>query len=770
MWCRLALVTIVYLTISAGAIAAPPAKPLAPAECWLAVRLNGEDFQDAALFLRLPDGHLLAPASQLRSWRLRAPAHAAVSYQGEQYAALDALPGLSYQVDEDNQILIINAPANLFDHTTLKGMGRDYVSVPPSPFGGYLNYDWVAANAAGHTSISGSLEASVFGPAGAGVVSYLEKHYDQQTQSIRLDSTWTIDRPATADTFKIGDSITGASAWWGSAVRFGGIQWSSNYTTQPGLITMPLPSVAGETAVPSTLDLYVNDALRLQNNVQAGHFLVDDIPVVTGDGEIRLVVRDLLGREQVITEPYYASPSLLRAGLHEDSFETGFTRDNYGVLSNDYGRPLAVATDRMGLTDQLTGEIHGEALPGQQTLGIAGALLLSTFGVLSASIAGSHSERGIGHLMNLGFQRSARWLSYGATVEYASQSFERLGLLPGESIPHLTSQAYAIAGLGRFGSLSVSRTREEFYNAHTIEIASARESINVGRLGYLTLSAIKTLDATRDTTIALNLTHSLDARTSATATVTSDSTGSDAELDVQRNLPAGPGIGYRLVADTGETRAVDATLDVQGNYGAYEVEAREQPGATLTQVAASGGLAFLAGHLFPTRQIDDSFAVVEVGNERDVRIYRENQLVGQTDSQGYLLVPGLRAYQNNSIRVEQADLPLDVTVDAMQVQAVPYSRSGVFLNFPVDRPRGALLSVLLESGDPLPPGAQVHMVGREEMFPSGLRGEVYVTGLADDNRLHADWGAQSCEFTMSFTQSSDPLPRLGPYVCKRIAP
>jgi outer membrane usher protein len=62
------------------------------------------------------------------------------------------------------------------------------------------------------------------------------------------------------------------------------------------------------------------------------------------------------------------------------------------------------------------------------------------------------------------------------------------------------------------------------------------------------------------------------------------------------------------------------------------------------------------------------------------------------------------------------------------------------------------------------------ITGQEEEFPSGLHGEVYVTGLATNNRLRANWTGKSCEFTVPYSQTSDPLPRLGPYVCKSVAP
>ena len=750
-------------------MAAPAAPDSSAEETWLEVGLNGQEPGQVALFLREPDGRLLASEKEISNWRLRAPTQEAVAYQGQQYIPLDTLAGLSYHVDDDRQIVTIDAQASLFDPVIISETKSHYVPAPPPPWGGFLNYDFVAANGNGLTTVSGLFEASLFGPAGAGVVSVLERHEDRQTQSIRLDTTWTVDDPKDARSLRVGDSITGASAWWGGALRFGGIQWSSNFATRPGLITMPLPSIAGEAAVPSTLDVYVNDSLRSRNDVPGGVFRIDDVPVITGEGDIRLVVRDLLGRETVVSESYYASPSLLRAGLQNYSFEAGVARENYGVTSNSYGRPLMVGTDRWGITNWLTAEVHSEILRDQQTLGVAGALLLSNFGVLSASAAGSHSEQD-GHLFNLGFERAGRWLSFGANVEYASQDFTRLGLLPGEAIPRLKSQVYGIMGLGRAGSLSVSRTQEDYRDGHTIQILSARDSINIGGLGYLTLSVLRTLANTRDTMIALSLTHSVNARTIASATTTSDTGGTGTELDLQQSLPAGRGIGYRVTADTGETRAADATLDLQGDAGTYEIEARRQSGTTFTQASASGGFAILADHVFASRRIDNSFAVAQVGSEPDVRLYRENQLIGQTDAHGYLLVPGLRAYEDNVIRVEQADLPLDVTVDDMQVQAVPYFRSGVVLRFPVARPRGALLLIQLDDGQPLPAGALVQVSGQEEKFPSGLRGEVYVTGLADSNQLRANWSDKSCEFVMSYSQTDDPLPRLGPYVCKSVSP
>ena len=769
MWIRWAVFAVICSIVGVTSRAAPAPARQDIEQIWLAVSLNGQQSDEVALFLRTATGRILAPVAQVKTWRLRTPSQTVMTHEGEQYLSLDALPGLSYSVDEDKQVLVIKAPARLFEPVALTFSNKDSAQPPKPPFGAFLNYNLVGTTANSQTALAGSLEASVFGPAGAGVTEYLVRHEDRQTRAIRLMSTWTIDHPETARSLRFGDSITGSSAW-GGAVRFGGIQWASNYTTRPGFITMPLPGIGGESALPSTVDVYVDNMLRLQNNLPSGPFHVADVPIITGAGDVRIVVRDLLGRQQVIDQPYYASPELLRAGLQEYSLETGFIRDNFALTSNDYGRPLVVATDRTGLTDQLTGEVHGELLSEQQTVGLSSSVLVGTFGVLDASIAGSHDRQGRGGLVGLGFQRSARALSVGADFQYASREFVRVGMLPYQPSARLMSQLFASAALGRFGSVSVSRTRYDYYTGHTLDILSGRYSINVGWLGYLSFSVLRTVAGTRDTTVALSLTHSIDARTSLTSSTTSDTGGTTTELDLQRNLPAGRGLGYRVIADAGAFQAVDGTLDLQGDTGGYAIEAREQSGLKQAQVSAAGGIALLGGHVFPTRPIEDSFAVVQVGAESGVRVYRENQLVGQTDSAGYVLVPGLRAYQDNAISIEQADIPLDRTVATVQSQAVPYFRSGVLVSFPIEHPSGALLTVQLDSGKPLPAGAVVQVSGVKEEFPTGLNGEVYVTGLTAHNDLHAAWPGGACSFSMAYEPSTDPLPRLGPFVCRSAAP
>src|SRR5262249_47688121 len=157
-----------------------------------------------------------------------------------------------------------------------------YEAASATPPGGFFNYDLVGTHDPNGNTASALLEAGAFGGFGTAVTRFIGRKTPTQTYSedtppmhaVRLESTWTIDRPDSLTSLRVGDSITSASRWWGGAVRFGGLQWGTNFATQPGLVTMPLPSIGGESALPSTLELYVNNALRVRQDVPEGPFTV----------------------------------------------------------------------------------------------------------------------------------------------------------------------------------------------------------------------------------------------------------------------------------------------------------------------------------------------------------------------------------------------------------------------------------------------------------------------------------------------------------------
>jgi outer membrane usher protein len=132
------------------------------------------------------------------------------------------------------------------------------------------------------------------------------------------------------------------------------------------------------------------------------------------------------------------------------------------------------------------------------------------------------------------------------------------------------------------------------------------------------------------------------------------------------------------------------------------------------------------------------------------------------------VLPRLRAYDRNPIAIDQRDLPFDAAVGALRLHAVPYFRSGVFVDFPVRRVRAATLRIVLEDGSDLPSGALVRIEGGTEEFPVALGGQAYIEGLEAATRLVLTWRGQRCSIDVSFPPGAEPLPDLGTFVCKGV--
>jgi outer membrane usher protein len=744
---------------------------IAADEILLDVFIN-QQRKDTVVLLR-SDGRLFAGAEDLRRWRVRLPETNPLTHYGEDFYALDALEGLTYRLDESTQTLAMQVPPGLFDATRLMGKETKFSAPNPASLGGFLNYDVTANHAQGQTNTNGLLELGGFGSWGTAQTSILASDLNGQASAIRLDTTWTRDQPMQLNSLRFGDAISGTSSW-GGAVRFGGVQWATNFSTQPNLISFPLPGISGEAALPSTVDLYVDSALRMRRQVPSGPFSIEDLPVPSGRGDARIVVRDILGREQIITQPFDTSSRLLKQGLHDYSYEVGFVRRNFGIDSNNYGRPVVVGTHRLGLTEQFTGEVHGELLGNQQTVGLGGVLMLPAVGVLSGSFAASHSDRGVGGFLGLGFQLQSRSFSFGMNTQIASQRFVKLGMQPEQLAPRQTSQAFVSLATTDYGAFSARFTHQAFRDKEDNAIVSGSYARKIGSLGNLSMSVMRFLSGDAETVFSLNFSMLLGNRTSANISTSAKSGREQAQLQLGRSVPAGSGVGYRLVAGAGDSDVRQADLNLQNQVGSYTLGASQASGQTAFRGSANGGIAFLGGSAFLSRRITDSFAVVKVPGYSGVGVYRDNQLVARTDANGSALLPRLRPYQKNTVRIEQADLPFDAQIDAVQLDAVPNLRSGLLLKFPIKRSRGALLTVVLENGEPLPAGALAQIIGdsvdENGVFPAGIGGELYLTGLAMSNRLRVTWLERSCEFMLPFPESTEPLPYLGTYTCTRVAP
>lgn len=226
----------------------------------------------------------------------------------------------------------------------------------------------------------------------------------------------------------------------------------------------------------------------------------------------------------------------------------------------------------------------------------------------------------------------------------------------------------------------------------------------------------------------------------------------------------GGGFGYRLSAARGEAERLNALVNAQSSTGRYEAEVGSTRGNVGVRLTASGSLATVNGNLFVARKLEQSFAVVRAGGLKNVKVYADNQLVAKTNSKGIAIVPRLRPFERNPIRLDLADLPMDTIVSGGEEIVRPYNRSGVIVDFDVKQSRSALLTIVTADG-PIPAGTVIRLQGSDEKYVAAPGGEVFLTELGSTNTAYGSWAARTCQFSFRLPQTDDPQPHLGKFTC-----
>lgn len=710
---------------------------------------------------------LYLDATDFSRLHLKLPATRPILHGGRRYFAPAALPGCRVMIDERLQRALISAPPGAFETTEFSAAAHRETPVTPASPGAFFNYQLYGQQVSGQTSGGVYGDLGLF--AGAGVLTNTVAGRDSGSQGslVRLDTTYTRDFPARLATLNIGDAISDG-ANWGYAVRYAGIRWSRNFALRPDLVTTPLLSASGSATVPSTVDVFVNNQLVTSKQVPPGPFVINQLPTVSGTGNVNVVVRDALGREQVLTQSFYSSASLLAPGLSQYSFNLGSIRSDYAIASDHYGPMLAEASYRRGLSNDLTLEGHGEVLAhGAHAAGVDAAVGVGDFGLLTFNLVQGGDASGSGWLRGIGFEHRGSRASFVLDDSWYDRHFAQVGQ-PSDPSFRLRERLLAQAGIsvGRFGSLSLAYVRERYRGIASQQTLSLTQNVSLGHYGALNLTVTRQFGAQGATSAYLLYVLPFGGRSAATASAVGGSgpgaPANEAIASVAKSPPIGPGSGYRFSASS--TGNYDADWQQQFTAADLEVEAARNAGVSGRNAYFTGSLTWLDGQVHATRSIDGSFAMVDLNGLKNVPIYVENQLTARTDSSGKAILYNLRPYESNRISVDPTDLPFDTQIGAASMIVAPPYRSGIVVRFPIERVRGATFRLLRGNGKAVPVGALVDFHGGS--FPVVLHGLVYVTGYDHGLGGEAHWPGGACRFELPAPVGRQTLPDLGKIRCR----
>ncbi len=760
-------------------------------QLFLNISVNSNVSKDLISVRQDQDRKLYIRSRDLKTLRLKMGEH----ILDNQWVCINDLNGIQFKYLENEQSLNLKVPSNMLTGYSVDLNGQQITSpqlLKMKPLNAaILNYSLYQTMTNDENVFSGTAEGifnSAIGNFFSGVLynGSNENSYSHE-KWVRLESKWQYVDPEKIRIYTLGDFISN-SPDWGSSVRLAGFQWSSAYSQRGDIVTSALPQFSGSAALPSTLDLYVNQQKIYSGLVPSGPFDIKQLPFISGN-EVTLVTTDATGQQSITKKPYYFSSKILAKGINEFSVDVGVPRYNYGLYSNDYDdATFASGAIRYGYSNSLTLSGGAEAsTDGLSNLGTGFAKNILGIGVINADIAASQykDENGYSALLglegriskNISFNTSYRKVfdNYFDLARVSQVRYLKDNQINPESQNYLNYSALAdeifraginynfYAGYGVY--LGYNQIK---YSDNSYKLLSTNLSGSLDKNWGFYASAYKDYENHKDYGVYFALRYTPSSKVNAITSVSSDS----GSLRYRQEIF---GLSEPQIGSFGWGGYVERDQDANENnasvYASYRARAAYLTGRynrfgdnDQVAVSATGSLVAAAGRIFAANEIGDGYAVVTNAGPQS-QILNGGVNLGTTDKSGRFLIANLRPYMSHHIYLDPSYLPLEWEVSSTNQTAFVGYRQGTLVDFGAHQVISGLVKLVDQNNSPLMPGYTVRINGQQNGMV-GYDGEVFIPNLLKQNKLEVDLlDHGSCQVDFTYNSNQYSTKKLGPYVC-----
>ncbi|WPS63123.1 fimbria/pilus outer membrane usher protein [Acinetobacter pittii] len=761
-------------------------------QLFLNISVNSNISKDLISVRQDQDRKLYIRSRDLKTLRLKMDEH----IPDNQWVYINDLNGIQFKYLENEQSLNLKVPSNMLTGYSVDLNGQQVTSpnlLKMKPLNAaILNYSLYQTMTNDENVFSGTAEGifnSAIGNFSSGVLynGSNENSYSHE-KWVRLESKWQYVDPEKIRIYTLGDFISN-SPDWGSSVRLAGFQWSSAYSQRGDIVTSALPQFSGSAALPSTLDLYVNQQKIYSGLVPSGPFDIKQLPFISGN-EVTLVTTDATGKQSITKKPYYFSSKILAKGINEFSVDVGVPRYNYGLYSNDYDdATFASGAIRYGYSNSLTLSGGAEAsTDGLSNLGTGFAKNVLGIGVINADIAASQykNENGYSALLglegriskNISFNTSYRKVfdNYFDLARVSQVRYLKDNQINAESQNYLNYSALAdeifraginynfYAGYGVY--LGYNQIK---YSDNSYKLLSTNLSGSLDKNWGFYASAYKDYENHKDYGIYFALRYTPSSKVNAITSVSSDS----GSLRYRQEIF---GLSEPQIGSFGWGGYVERDQDANENnasvYASYRARAAYLTGLynrfgdnDQVAVSAMGSLVAAAGRIFAANEIGDGYAVVTNAGPQS-QILNGGVNLGATDKSGRFLIANLRPYMSHHIYLDPSYLPLEWEVSSTNQTAFVGYRQGTLVDFGAHQVISGLVKLVDQNNSPLMPGYAVRINGQQDGMV-GYDGEVFIPNLLKQNKLEVDLlDHGSCQVDFTYNSNQYSTKKLGSYVCR----
>lgn len=748
----------------------------------LKVTLNQEDKGEFLVNLT-ENGDFLIRVEDLKKMGLAELRGKVSAVEGEEVISLRSIEGLRFEFNEKKLVLEIGVDPLLLGKKIFE---MRYPRQPKVYYskdtGGFLNYN-LTYYAGNSFTYDRTILANQLGFRAGDFLLLSDSTYthtrEEGGQFVRLMSSVTYERREDLRRVVLGDFFA-TSGELGSPVNMGGISFSKNYLINPYFIKYPELDFSGLISLPSEVKVYRGGALIRTERVSPGGFQLRDIPAYVGSGLIEIVLRDPFGREQRIKLPYYSSDILLKKGLHEYSYNLGFLREDFGNESNRYKDFGFSGFHRYGLSDSFTAGVTGEASDKVVNVGFSSSYLIPwRMGALNTSVAWSNSRRGKNGLGgSVGYLYQGRNLSLDLLLRGFDKDYSNL-FIETSKTPVERIKYEASAGTSYFfsilGSLSIGvNIVKKYEGTNTKSFFATFMRKITDRSNVIATFKRDMEEKTSEFTIGINyyFKHGI---TGSAGYRTTNGTSSE-DIQILKNLPLGEGLGGRAFVErkdekSGVSYNYDFQLQYNAKYGQYGADMMGTDRTESYSFSAAGAVAFVKDSINLTRPIQDSFAVVKVGDLKNVRVNLSNQEIGRTGISGKVFIPNLGSYYENQISINDKEIPIEYTLSEVMKYVSPPLRSGSYIEFGATKIQSFIGMLKVRINGEVKPVEfiefELRVDGKKLLSPTGKGGEFYLENIMPGKyKGEFKYLDKDYSFDMIIPKSEEMLIDVGEIICE----
>lgn len=780
---------------------AAPAAPAGPAgmqKLQLEVFIDGASTNLIGEILRAPDGRFSARRGELRELGIKAPG----SGKDDDVIAFEAIPGFGMRYDEPNQKLHLTLSpeiriareynareANGFVLKPEIGISREYGSV--------LNYNLFGTAARGYgsnarmfTTGALTLDHRLFSPYGVIENSAIGGTTLTRQGVLRLESSYTYAHHSSSTLITAGDAISGGLAWT-RPIRFGGGRISRQFSLRPDLVTAPMPSVSGSAAVPSTVEVYVDNMRIASQDVGSGPFRISNLPVPGESGTARVVVRDISGKETVTSVPFFTSAKLLSAGQFDYSLDAGAPRQNYAVESFDYSRRImGMSSARYGFNDRVTFEGHAETTSRLAGGGIGATFSAGPLGLFSVAGAASRYRGKAGGLGYASWQLGLRGVFVGASTQRSVRSYEDVasatanrnvrrfnGNLFDSGFYQSSASPRVARAIDRLtlgipfeslnASLAMSFTNIERGNGERSQLVGLTYSQTFGKHYNTYISAYADLADRRQMGVIAGLSFTIGQGLIAQSAASLARDNRSASVEVSRPMGSKEhDYGWRVYNTEGTLASRGASGTYRGPWARAGAGVRQESSLVGGYGELDGAIVMTPSGVFATQRVNDAFAVVDVG-AAGVEVLHENRVVGRTGWLGKLVVPDAQSFLRTKIAISPETLPGEHHASITETDIIPGFRGSSTVNVKaIAAQDSARIEIRDSKGAHIPVGSRATHEETGHVYTIGYGGLTYIPEIGNQNTLVIRNGLAECRTSFARTDRNPETGSIGPLTCR----